>query len=1531
MFPDYMRTWMQLMYPELDLKTYVMGRSGSSLAGWYGGTPPMDSSGESLYERYAVPFNPDVIFMALGANGGQTVNEHINTYEKLFNEWVRNPNLYGNKSDRKLVMMGMKPQSGNKSEKAKGEFQSLLATQYDGLFSANNYPYWGDDYLANGKNGIPANQNGIDFQIQGADPFDGDGADHPGPPMHIVYAWAILKSLGVETLVSEATINAQTATEISSQKSTLSNITGNVNGVTFQRIDESLPWVVDEQGLDNAYRFRPEIENWQQYILTVKNLNPGNYIIKVDDEVIANVTSQQLNDGFNMASLRSGPVWRQSHSVLDALRVLNGFDPVNGNTLSGSANFGTYGDYLDHSLGNYQQRGLRGMEYVNSMLGTTPGNLGGNRVAYMDTLMNAVHTKAQPITRTYQISTTTTPPPNNGGSDTVAPSTPTNLASIILSSSQIRISWNPSSDAVGVVGYRVYVNGTQVSQSSQTTHTFSGLTSNTSYTLGVKAYDAAGNESSIATVTAATSASQSDTTQPTTSVTNPTSNQKVSGSNVTFSANASDIGGISNVKFILDGTNVIGTDTTSPYSVNFNSTTVADGNHSIVSVATDSSGNIATSTLTTFIIENSPVVNTAPANMPTGIPDPGYWGSVHPINSVAPSKPAEWPNNDVTNYYYIDITSPNATDSIIAGDLIDGTGRRYGYPNVPRRTIPEITYAAGAYVEVHGGPYTWDSGDKELDLNFQNCTANAVCWFRGENGNNKPDIAGSIELKGSYVILENLKIINEARLRVGGDASVNGSPLAQADHITVRNSDFIGLGTYRPGNGALINIRGESGSIVSDIVLHKNVIKNSDNVEYARTVAEDDNHGILPGQYINRVWILDSFIHDNAGDGIQISGNNSYGQARSNNVYIGRNSIYNNGENAIDIKSGTNIIISENNMYQYKDSAGSDGTAIVIQQEGGDGSENVWTLFNEVHDSTVALRVEETSAPIYAIGNVFHSLNGTQHAVYSRTRGAKLTLVDNTISGFPTNGLAWDGQGSTAPTINLHGNIFTGKSGTGAYWIAGDSTTNSGTSNYNLYDSENPFLVKWNGGIYTTLAAFRTGRSQDTNSVFAAPQFVGVSTALSAGSPAINANVEHSVYQTFEDLYGLNIRKDFNGNPRPQGGAWDIGAFEYSSGQSSDTTKPSVSLTSPTANQTLSNTVTLSANATDNVGISRVTFYVDNTQIGTYDISAPYSVSWNTTSVSNGSHTLTAVARDTSGNQTTSPPVTVTVSNTVVSDTDTDGDGIPNSADLCPFTPLNLKSYVNLKGCPKPLASNFDIKPDFTNTDLAANISNFEIGKTNYGKIAYQQAITLYTDSTITTQLNLDTLIAISQNKITIDSANASQLNRPATLTMYNVTVANPVIKKDGKTCNTCTIVSYTNRTLVFTVPGFSTYEVFEQGVASTPIQPIVIEQSGLIVLSPDIVYVTTASSVSLQIACSVGDTIKLYNLLSLLATKTCTTSPENISVSVPPVDGAMSITATISDATHTESAQSDPITVFNDPTSRSAPGTPDLVESSDL
>jgi hypothetical protein len=92
-----------------------------------------------------------------------------------------------------------------------------------------------------------------------------------------------------------------------------------------------------------------------------------------------------------------------------------------------------------------------------------------------------------------------------------------------------------------------------------------------------------------------------------------------------------------------------------------------------------------------------------------------------------------------------------------------------------------------------------------------------------------------------------------------------------------------------------------------------------------------------------------------------------------------------------------------------------------------------------------------------------------------------------------------------------------------------------------------------------------------------------------------------------------------------------------------DTKSPTVAITAPTGS--VPGTVTIRATATDNVGVASVQFLVDNNPLGAAHTTSPYSVTWNTATAANGTHTLTALARDTSGNTAVSAPVTVTVAN----------------------------------------------------------------------------------------------------------------------------------------------------------------------------------------------------------------------------------------------------------------------------------------------
>src|SRR5216684_2740002 len=87
--------------------------------------------------------------------------------------------------------------------------------------------------------------------------------------------------------------------------------------------------------------------------------------------------------------------------------------------------------------------------------------------------------------------------PTSASADTTAPATPSGLAASAVTSTSLTLSWNASSDNVGVTGYRVYRDGTQVASPSGTSASITGLSAGVPYSFTVSALDVAGNISAL--------------------------------------------------------------------------------------------------------------------------------------------------------------------------------------------------------------------------------------------------------------------------------------------------------------------------------------------------------------------------------------------------------------------------------------------------------------------------------------------------------------------------------------------------------------------------------------------------------------------------------------------------------------------------------------------------------------------------------------------------------------------------------------------------------------------------------------------------------------------------------------------------------------------------------------------------------------------------------------------------------------------------------------------------------------------------
>jgi len=115
------------------------------------------------------------------------------------------------------------------------------------------------------------------------------------------------------------------------------------------------------------------------------------------------------------------------------------------------------------------------------------------------------------------------------------------------------------------------------------------------------------------------------------------------------------------------------------------------------------------------------------------------------------------------------------------------------------------------------------------------------------------------------------------------------------------------------------------------------------------------------------------------------------------------------------------------------------------------------------------------------------------------------------------------------------------------------------------------------------------------------------------------------------------------GNVNHKAGTTNNNIIRFETPPPSDPTPPTVSITAPADGAFLRQTVLITATASDNIGVTSVTFLLDATTLG-MDTAQPYEYSWDTSTASNGAHVLKAEARDAAGNVGSSQ-VSVTVDN----------------------------------------------------------------------------------------------------------------------------------------------------------------------------------------------------------------------------------------------------------------------------------------------
>jgi Bacterial Ig domain/Lysyl oxidase len=181
-------------------------------------------------------------------------------------------------------------------------------------------------------------------------------------------------------------------------------------------------------------------------------------------------------------------------------------------------------------------------------------------------------------------------------------------------------------------------------------------------------------------------------------------------------------------------------------------------------------------------------------------------------------------------------------------------------------------------------------------------------------------------------------------------------------------------------------------------------------------------------------------------------------------------------------------------------------------------------------------------------------------------------------------------------------------------------------------------------GLTTTAAgslAYAVGNDYDR----------AISRTVSAGQALVSQWVDTGTGDTYwvqgtESPGSAAGQRSTLSDTAPTADQWNLAAVEVTSATAPvDKIPPTVSITNPASDQIVSGQVPVAADASDNVAVAAVQFFLDGAPLGGAATSPPYATQWDTALVPDGSHVLTALATDTSGNVGPSAPVTVTVQN----------------------------------------------------------------------------------------------------------------------------------------------------------------------------------------------------------------------------------------------------------------------------------------------
>lgn len=517
--------------------------------------------------------------------------------------------------------------------------------------------------------------------------------------------------------------------------------------------------------------------------------------------------------------------------------------------------------------------------------------------------------------------------------------------------------------------------------------------------------------------------------------------------------------------------------------------------------------------------------------------------------------------------HYVDPDDPNATD----------TGNPYGSVAKPRKSFPVSrfdaginTIAAGAVVELHGSLTC--PGDHYMPTG----TADQPVFIRGVCGD-EPILYGQVILEGggSYTIWENLiwdqrnESITSLRLGAHEGALTN---------LAIRNCEFHNIIDVPTESRQVIRLKHPfaGGDQLKNIIIYGCYFHDSG--ENRTRDVKGDIVGVSVAQGSENIWILDNVFCRIGGDGIQLSWDYPYDVGIvANHIYIGRNAFHDLYENAVCVKYCRHVICSENTAYHfgpsYSDEPPYHGTTPFrfgiwdgpVTNE----REYLWAIGNTVFECDDAdglfYVTSLSSVPVpsnysYFIGNLVHDCHNSttgNATAFLQQHVLKSYYLNNTVvncdKGFVLSGDLDDTHPDEKITfLNNIVSLYSDSPQPNLWLNATDRSYARMELGYNLFCKPGTgALIRRNWTSDYTFAEWQNSfPTEAAYSLEADPAFVDPAAGdcrLQSTSPAIDAGsslgIVSEVFDTYAQLYGVDIRKDIEGKLRT--GAWEIGAYEY--------------------------------------------------------------------------------------------------------------------------------------------------------------------------------------------------------------------------------------------------------------------------------------------------------------------------------------------------------------------------------------------------